>query len=1010
MPEGSASKPGHQPDSTTTPDRPDATVLVLWDGGGAADDVVARLNDSGFAARRAAPSEWRGGDAGQATAAGLALVDLSPEGIEAAGRLGGDHGVPVVYLADGADPELLARARATRPHGYLVRPVETAQLRLSVESALAAHAREREHLETRRRLERRIAEMRSRQRLTEAMMESVTEGVLVADHEGRFIASNPSARRIMGGEIPDTEMERRPAEWGFFHTDRKTPATLDEMPLPRALEGETVDGFQIFVRNPLVPEGIYITIDAKPLTLEDGARGALLVFRDVTRGITAEAELRKTIGSLEDQTHLLDTVLDNMSEAVVLTSGNGELLYINRSGRRLASEQMLDDTDPSRWSRHFGIFHADQETLVEMQDLPLVRALRGESTEEGEFFIRNDHIPEGAHVRASARPLRDSASQGTGGAVGLIRDITEDKEAERKLQQALRKSEDDAGLMQTVFTSMSEGVVVADAEGNFTLFNPAAEEIVGFGMVDMGPDEWTEKYGLFYPDTKTHIPTEELPLVRAINGKKTVEMEIFVRNEKRQDGVYIVVNGEPLERNIAGHGGGLAVFRDVTQDRKAEKERERALDQLRAQTQLMETVFDNIGEGILALDEEGKVLHSNNAVSTITGVDTPLPPVETWLDEFGIYYPDRVTTIETENLPIVRATFGGEVVVNEDLVLVNEKHPDGITLRVSARPLRGPDGSRRGGVAVFRDVTETRRAEDALAEAFVQGKVEIIDTVLHNIGNAVSSVTTAVDTIHGALRDDATLTERLRILVTSLEANREDWAGYVADDPQGQVVLPFVLALAKDLIQRDTRIGKAARRAKKRSDHIADIIRTQRRLGSQGGIRKDVNLRSVIASTIGVMEDSLRAGGVEVLLDYGEEIPETIKIQESEFEQMMVNLLKNSLDAFKARSATGDGGWAPRIRIRCYVRRPHLVFEVEDNGIGIPADKRQRIFSAGYTTKQDGTGLGLHSAANFIKRSGGRIAALSRGTGSGATIRIQMLLLTLGIADGGGGSKNPGPA
>lgn len=52
----------------------------------------------------------------------------------------------------------------------------------------------------------------------------------------------------------------------------------------------------------------------------------------------------------------------------------------------------------------------------------------------------------------------------------------------------------------------------------------------------------------------------------------------------------------------------------------------------------------------------------------------------------------------------------------------------------------------------------------------------------------------------------------------------------------------------------------------------------------------------------------------------------------------------------------------------------------------------REIFTAGYTTKESGTGLGLHSAANFVVGSGGTIEPLSEGVGRGATMRVRLRL------------------
>ena len=110
---------------------------------------------------------------------------------------------------------------------------------------------------------------------------------------------------------------------------------------------------------------------------------------------------------------------------------------------------------------------------------------------------------------------------------------------------------------------------------------------------------------------------------------------------------------------------------------------------------------------------------------------------------------------------------------------------------------------------------------------------------------------------------------------------------------------------------------------------------------------------------------------------------------------MLVNLLKNAMEAVDERAARlGTDGWRPRIRVSAH-RMPDedlLTIDVADNGIGIEPSRLPSVFAAGYTTKPEGTGLGLHSAANFIIGSGGRIEPLSEGVGRGTTMRVKLRL------------------
>ena len=111
---------------------------------------------------------------------------------------------------------------------------------------------------------------------------------------------------------------------------------------------------------------------------------------------------------------------------------------------------------------------------------------------------------------------------------------------------------------------ISDGVVVADRDGKFTMFNPSAESVVGIGKLDLETEQWSESYGVFQPDRTTRVATGQLPLVRAINGESTDGVELFIRNQMKPDGVFISVSGRPLDRNGVGAGGGVIVFRDVT--------------------------------------------------------------------------------------------------------------------------------------------------------------------------------------------------------------------------------------------------------------------------------------------------------------------------------------------------------------------------------------------------------------------------------------------------------------
>ncbi|HVK10283.1 MAG TPA: ATP-binding protein, partial [Gemmataceae bacterium] len=140
----------------------------------------------------------------------------------------------------------------------------------------------------------------------------------------------------------------------------------------------------------------------------------------------------------------------------------------------------------------------------------------------------------------------------------------------RHQTDTLRALESQTALLQSVAASMGEGLVVTDRGGRFLLFNPVATTLLGAGPIDAGTEEWTDHYHIYQPDGSAPCPPDRLPLVRALAGESVAAQEILIRRPDAD--VWLVVNAQPL-RNAAGTVcGGVAVFRDVTELRRAAAE------------------------------------------------------------------------------------------------------------------------------------------------------------------------------------------------------------------------------------------------------------------------------------------------------------------------------------------------------------------------------------------------------------------------------------------------------
>ena len=583
-------------------------------------------------------------------------------------------------------------------------------------------------------------------------------------------------------------------------------------------------------------------------------------------------------------------------------------------------------------------------------------------------------------------PIKDKDEIPTG-IVITFRDITKYKTKEEGSNQTISELRHQTQLMKTVFDSMYDGIVVLNLTGHVLFVNPSIQRIFSAESLGSVPSKWSETHGVFYPDEETLFPLDKIMYTQIAQGKAIRDLELFARNKEQTEGIHLKASGIPLFDEHQKVVACVAILRDITADKIAAIQLEQTMQELQNQVQLTDTIFNSIGDGVIAADARGAFKIFNPSAERILGIGAIDTTPDEWSDDYGFFFPDRVTPFPADELPLARA-LKGEASDEVEMFVRNLEVPEGAFINVSGRPLQDEEGAEKGGVIVFRDVTHRVIAEEALAQAFAQGRLEIVETILHNIGNAINSVTAGVNVLQDHLVSNR-LIHRFSALADMFKAHQEDWVDYVRDDPKGQQVLPFLIALAADFAAQNKTVAETLERVSERVTHITDIIRTQKSSSQSSMTWKIIDLRQTILSTLKLQQDSIDRRGIQVRINC-ENAPQDIRVQESQFHQMLVNLVKNSIEAIDELIQSGRRMETPRIGIEAYISGDSLCLDVTDNGIGIAQQDLKLIFSAGYTTKDSGTGLGLHSSANFVIGSGGQIYPLSEGIGKGTTMRIML--------------------
>jgi PAS domain S-box-containing protein len=128
-----------------------------------------------------------------------------------------------------------------------------------------------------------------------------------------------------------------------------------------------------------------------------------------------------------EQAKIFASILD-MDVAVIVADENENLLVFNRAAERMfgagATKARADE-----WSEQYGLFLSDQVTPFPAEQLPLARAIRGETVDDVELFVKHAKAPSGLWASVSGRPLKDAGGASFGGVI-VCRDITGHKNEE----------------------------------------------------------------------------------------------------------------------------------------------------------------------------------------------------------------------------------------------------------------------------------------------------------------------------------------------------------------------------------------------------------------------------------------------------------------------------------------------------------------------------------------------------------------------------------------------------
>lgn len=279
------------------------------------------------------------------------------------------------------------------------------------------------------------------------------------------------------------------------------------------------------------------------------------------------------------------------------------------------------------------------------------------------------------------------------------------------------------------------------------------------------------------------------------------------------------------------------------------------------------------------------------------------------------------------------------------------------------------------------------RAE--LELAYHGGVAEISSHILHNFGNTIAGVRFHVESMFDARKKAVRLVEFLQ---------RQQQKQLSGED----VVSWSDLVTAFEGFHQQYLALDELKSVRSAVDYMSETLDQQRALVRDGNPfwYSHFELKELLESAVSLSVRAMEESPITLELHCDEALGE-VELPKNPLLQLLVNLLKNSMEAIDERyqQQMGQEGREAaervenRIRLSAQPVNNHsegVEIVVEDNGIGLDGVGPVRIFQPGFTTKEAGRGQGLHSAANFVQSLGGEIKAEAGEGGSGARFWVRL--------------------
>ena len=489
---------------------------------------------------------------------------------------------------------------------------------------------------------------------------------------------------------------------------------------------------------------------------------------------------------------------------------------------------------------------------------------------------------------------------------------------------------------------ISDALLVIDEHGRLVYRNPAADRIVGERGFAADLSRWSAEYGLYRPDERTPFPSDELPVVRALQGEDVRDVGLFVKNPRTPRGTHLLVTASPL-RDPFGHIRGAAcIFRNIDAVRQKET-------RLREGEREKKAILDNIPDMAWLKDVHGRFVIANQPLASAAGRASPedvvgLTDADLWPRELAERY-------RRDDEEIVRTRMQKRI--EEPFVDAAGERGWIETIKTC---IVDDAGRVIGTTGIARDITERKQLEEHLRSA----RDELEQRVVERTAELAEA------------QEHLVRQERLAVL--------GQLAGGVAHQIRNPLAAimnaTYVLKRHLSPVQHQN-VEDAIRIIHDEVRH-ANIIIT--------GLLDYARVRTPDrhpASIVELLERILASDWIPANIRVVRELPDgdavVRNVDADQLQGAVANVVRNAIDAMP------DGG---DLIVSLEALQDEVVITITDTGPGISPHVRAHLFEPLHSTKPMGIGLGLVTARRFVEAHGGRIVCVDVPKGARFEIRL----------------------